>query len=351
MIHQISIGHLIDHHKQLPVFDVRTPAEFAHGHIPRAISLPLFTDEERVQIGTTYKQVGREAAVLLGFDLTGPKWSGFIKQVLAIAHEKSIAVHCWRGGMRSGAMAWALSFYGFEVYVITGGYKAYRHLVHEQFHRVWQFAVVGGMTGSGKTNILRQLQEGGEQVIDLEELARHQGSVYGSMNNLQQPSQEQFENNLAEKLFQTDPDKVTWIEDESITIGKRQIPKPFWRQMQLAVLFDLNIEKEQRVQLLEKEYGRLDKGFLLDATERIRKRVGPEQCKHAIEAINENRMADFISIVLMYYDKAYKKCLAGRRPENIHQVTMKSTDKVLNARTLLHLYQTIKYTKQQNEPR
>ena len=99
----------------VPLADVRTPAEFEHGHIPGAFNLPLFSDEERVSIGTTYKQVGKEAAILLGFDFTGPKWSGFIKQALEMAPEKKIAVHCWRGGMRSGAMAWALDIYGFEV--------------------------------------------------------------------------------------------------------------------------------------------------------------------------------------------------------------------------------------------
>ncbi|WP_431211080.1 rhodanese-like domain-containing protein [Puia sp. P3] len=128
----------------IPVADVRTPAEFGHGHIPGAFNLPLFSNEERVVVGTTYKQKSREAAILLGFDLVGSKWSGFIRTALELAPEKKIAVHCWRGGMRSGAMAWALDMYGFKVYLIEGGYKRYRRWVHDQFERSWNLAVVGG---------------------------------------------------------------------------------------------------------------------------------------------------------------------------------------------------------------
>ena len=184
----------------VPLADVRTPAEFAHGHVPGAFNLPLFSDEERVSIGTTYKQVGKEAAILLGFDLTGPKWSGFIKQALEMAPEKKIAVHCWRGGMRSGAMAWALDIYGFEVYQVEGGYKQYRRWVLDQFEATYALFILGGMTGSGKTRILHELRSLGQQVIDLEELAQHRGSSFGSMNKLVQPTQEQFENNLASEL-------------------------------------------------------------------------------------------------------------------------------------------------------
>lgn len=118
MIEQISIERTSDVQVSVPLIDVRTPAEFAHGHIPGAFNIPLFSNEERVEVGTAYKQQGKDAAVLLGFDITGSKWSGFIKQALEIAPGKKLAVHCWRGGMRSGAMAWALNFYGFKVSVI-----------------------------------------------------------------------------------------------------------------------------------------------------------------------------------------------------------------------------------------
>src|SRR5579863_3083778 len=196
MIKNIAIESFVQLDNSIPVVDVRTPAEFVQGHIVGAYNIPLFSDDERVQVGTTYKLLGREQAILLGFDLTGAKWSGFIKQALEIAPDKKIALHCWRGGMRSGAMAWALNLYGFDVYLLEGGYKKYRRWVLDQFEQKYNLLILGGMTGSGKTQILHQLRGLGQQVIDLEDLAQHQGSSYGTMNKLVQPSQEQFENDL-----------------------------------------------------------------------------------------------------------------------------------------------------------
>jgi tRNA 2-selenouridine synthase len=262
MTQSITISQLLLSNPAIPVLDVRTPAEFAHGHIPGALSLPLFSNEERVQVGTTYKQQGKELAILLGFDLTGAKWSQFIRDALVMAPGKKVCIHCWRGGMRSGAMAWALGLYGFDVQVITGGYKSYRRWAHQQFAKPFEICLIGGMTGSGKTKILHELKNLGEQVIDLEEIAAHQGSVYGSMNKLLQPTQEQFENYLAISLSKIDQRKRLWVEDESINIGRCQIPKPFWNQMQAASLVvDLQLPLDLRVDSLVTEYGSLDKHF------------------------------------------------------------------------------------------
>jgi tRNA 2-selenouridine synthase len=337
MIKSISIIDFISLSGAIPLVDVRTPAEFAQGRIPGAFNIPIFTNEERVNVGTTYKQVGREQAILLGFDLTGNKWSGFIKAALEIAPAKKIAVHCWRGGMRSASMAWAFDLYGFEVYLIQGGYKSYRRWSAEQFGKAYQLNVLGGMTGSGKTKILHQLQANGEQVIDLEELAQHQGSSYGTMNTLVQPTQEQFENNMAFQLQQIDLQKKVWVEDESLTIGKRCIPKPFWEQMRMATLIYLNVPLQQRVDLLVREYGALDQDFLISCTERIWKRLGPEQTKNAILAIRENRMADFISLVLMYYDKTYRTGLNKRNKDSIVTVDIVSTDFAANAAAVVRV--------------
>src|SRR5579863_10296201 len=170
MIKNIAIESFVQLDNSIPVVDVRTPAEFVQGHIVGAYNIPLFSDDERVKVGTTYKQQGREQAILLGFDLTGSKWSGFIKQALQIAPQKKIALHCWRGGMRSAAMAWALDLYGFEVQTIRGGYKSFRHWALRQCRRSYPLSVIGGMTGSGRTRILKRLQTSGEQIIDLEDL-------------------------------------------------------------------------------------------------------------------------------------------------------------------------------------
>ncbi|MDB5022515.1 MAG: mnmH [Mucilaginibacter sp.] len=335
MIKNLAIDRFISLDKTIPVVDVRTPAEFAQGHLVGAYNIALFSNEERVKVGTTYKQQGREPAILLGFDLTGSKWSGFIKQALEIAPGKKIALHCWRGGMRSGAMAWALNLYGFEVYLLEGGYKKYRRWVLDQFEQKYNLLVLGGMTGSGKTLILHQLKNLGEQIIDLEDLAQHQGSSYGSMQRMIQPSQEQFENELAAQLYQANKDKPIWIEDESITIGKRSIPNGLWRQMREANLLNIRIPAAQRIEFLVQEYGRLDKDFLVGCTQRIWKRLGPEQTKNAISAINEGRMADFISLVLVYYDKTYRAGLSKRPAESTYELDCQDTDASKNASPIL----------------
>ncbi|HEY6900183.1 MAG TPA: tRNA 2-selenouridine(34) synthase MnmH [Puia sp.] len=319
----------------IPIADVRTPAEFAQGHIPGAFNLPLFSNEERVQVGTTYKQKSREAAILLGFDLTGPKWSGFIKTALELAPDKKIAVHCWRGGMRSGAMAWALDLYGFQVYLVEGGYKRYRRWVLDQFEKPWPLAVIGGMTGSGKTRLLHHLRTLHEQVIDLEHLAQHQGSSYGSLGHLIQPTQEQFENDLAAQLHQLHPQQRIWIEDESLNIGKRMVPRPFWKSMQHSPLFDIQVPLEVRITSLAKEYGSLNPDFLIECTERIRKRLGPDQTKFATTAIRESRMEDFVRQVLVYYDKTYRTGLQTRAPNLITAVPTPGGNAAHNAELVL----------------
>jgi len=326
----------------VPIVDVRTPAEFAHGHIPGAVNIPLFTNEERVTVGTTYKQQGREAAILLGFDLTGSKWSSFIRQALELAPEKKVAVHCWRGGMRSAAMAWALDLYGFDVSLIQGGYKQYRRWVIKMMEQPWKFRVIGGMTGSGKTAILKQLDKQGEQTVDLEDLAQHQGSTYGTLNRLIQPTQEQFENDLASRLSTLDATRPIWIEDESQNIGRCILAKPFYTRMREAPIFDLQVPVDQRIAALEQEYGSLDRNFLIECTERITKRLGPEQTKNAIIAIREDRIPDFIRQVLVYYDKAYRKGLRFRDTARIIELTLDTHDPLQNTEKLLTAAKSLK---------
>lgn len=335
MIQSITISDFMTMEESIPLADVRTPAEFAQGHVPGATNLPLFSNEERVLVGTTYKQTGREAAILLGFDLTGSKWSGFIKEACIFAPLKKLAVHCWRGGMRSEAMAWALNFYGFDVFLIQGGYKQYRKWVLNQMEEPGYLSVVGGMTGSGKTRILQELRAMEEQVIDLEFLAQHCGSTYGSLNRLKQPSQEQFENNLAAALQRLDRKKRIWLEDESLTIGRCSIPKSLWDRMQSATLYFVEVPLEDRVHALVEEYGSLDKEFLVFCTDRIRKRLGPEQTKKAITAIHENRMEDFVRWVLVYYDKTYQTGITNRSGKHICRIPAPGDNPIENASLIL----------------
>ena len=179
MVHVVSIDTFLQ--MTSPILDVRSPGEFDHAHIPTALSFPLFDNDERAQVGTCYKQQSRDEAVELGLELVGPKLAMFVATAKTLSPERDVRVHCWRGGMRSGSMAWLLETAGFSVTTLTGGYKAFRHWVRETLAIPKPIISLGGMTGTGKTAILFALAEQGEQVLDLEGLAHHRGSSYGAL--------------------------------------------------------------------------------------------------------------------------------------------------------------------------
>lgn len=313
----LDLSQFLEVAKNRVIIDVRTPLEFEQGHIPGALNLPIFTNEQRVLVGTMYKQQSREAAILLGFELVGGKWAGFIRQAEHLAPNKKILVHCWRGGMRSGAMAWAFNLYGFEVATLKGGYKAFRRGAIDSFSKTYPFKILSGSTGSAKTEILQEMALKGGQIIDLEGLAQHQGSSFGSMGTLIQPSQEQFENLFGAELQKMDLSKTIWLEDESVMIGKRVIPKPIWEQMRQAPVIKIEVPKRDRIEFLNAKYGVLDPEFLKFAVLGIAKRLGPLETKFTLQAIDEGRMTDFIDKVLVYYDKAYLKGLEKRKVETV----------------------------------
>ena len=335
MVKQLPLSEFLEKAKTTVVVDVRTPLEFQQGHIPGAFNIPIFSNEERVIVGTTYKQEGKQPAILLGFELTGPKWAEFIKEAERLAPDKKIMVHCWRGGMRSGAMAWAFDLYGFEVYTLKGGYKTFRRSGIDAFSNNYPFVVLSGSTGCAKTKTLKELKILGEQVIDLEDLAQHQGSSFGSMGTMTQPSQEQFENLLGIALQNIDPTKRVWVEDESVTIGKRVIPKPIWDQMRKSEIIRIETPKEGRIDFLNEGYGNLDKDFLKESVLRITKRLGPLETKLTLAAIDEGRMKDFIRQVLVYYDKTYLKGLHNREILNMRVINLEKINPKENAKAIL----------------
>jgi tRNA 2-selenouridine synthase len=214
-VEKIDIEQFLELAKHHPVFDVRSPGEYNHAHIPGAISLPLFSDEERKIVGTAYKQESRQQAIKTGLDFFGPKMRKMVEDVESIVGSREsvvvnsqlpthdsrlILVHCWRGGMRSAAVAWLLDLYGFKVYTLIGGYKKFRNHVLDTFQFPFRFNILGGFTGSGKTELLKSLEEKGEKVIDLEGIAQHKGSAFGNIGMPEQPSQEMFENLLAQEV-------------------------------------------------------------------------------------------------------------------------------------------------------
>jgi len=291
---------------QLPLLDVRTPAEFERGHIPGAINLPLFSNDERVIIGTLYKKEGRDAAVEKGLELVGPKLATFVRKAKEIAIDKEIMLHCWRGGMRSGSMAWLFQTAGLRPKVLTGGYKAYRQQVHHDFSaRKLNLVVLGGATGSGKTLILHAMQAQGHQIIDLEQLANHKGSSFGAIGEDPQPATEHFENLLHQRILSLDPNQKIWVENESRGIGTVYIPEGFWMQMQAAPLINITIPKENRLDILTQMYVGKDPSLLIPAFERIRKKLGGLKLKQAIEHLQTGDYRSAADIALTYYDKAY----------------------------------------------
>ncbi|MBD1398601.1 tRNA 2-selenouridine(34) synthase MnmH [Pontibacter sp. JH31] len=313
MINNITIEEFLQKAKQLPVLDARAPKEYAIGHIPQALSFPIFSDEERARIGTAYKQQGHDPAVLIGLDLFGPQMSGFVREAEKLVPNKELLVHCWRGGMRSSAMAWLLDFAGFEVYLLRGGYKAYRHFMQEQFDKPRPLLILSGFTGSGKTDLLPYLQQQGQQCIDLEGIASHKGSSFGSIGMEPQPSTEHFENLLGMELLKLEEHEPLWLEDESISIGRVQMPKPLFDRMQASTSIVLEVPKQLRIQKLAEEYCRTDPAILEAAILRIKKRLGGLATKEALEAIAAGDMEKMVDIALTYYDKAYTYELAKKK--------------------------------------
>lgn len=299
-----------------PVIDVRSPGEFLQGHIPGAFNLPLFTDEERAIVGTEYSKQGKEAALLKGLDFIGTKLTGFVQAARKFADNDEILVHCWRGGMRSEAMAWLLGFAGFKVSILQGGYKAYRRFVHSVFASGPELQVLGGMTGSGKTEMLAELEVKGHQIIDLEKLAQHKGSAFGALGQSGQPTQEQFENDLASVWMRLNPDKPVWIEDESRNIGKVLIPELLFEKMSKAQLIYLDVPFEERVNKLTGEYGGYGESLIL-ILEKIRKRAGGDLVNDAIRQLQNDEIHDAVSLVLNYYDKTYRYGLSKRNESQI----------------------------------
>jgi len=294
------------------LLDVRSPAEYDHAHIPGAISFPLFSNEERAQVGTCYKQRGRDLAVELGLQIVGPKLASFVQHAKQLTRDRLLRIHCWRGGMRSGSMAWLMETAGFQVAVLDKGYKGFRQWVRETLAVEKNILTLGGMTGSGKTAVLHELANQGEQILDLEALANHRGSSYGALGLPPQPSTEQFENLIAMEWAKLDSIHPIWIEAESRMIGTCRVPDEIFRPLQQAPILQLERSRPERIANLMQVYGSANQVDLIKATERIARRIGGQHAKVAIEQIQHNHLESAIALVLDYYDKTYQYDLQKR---------------------------------------
>ena len=330
-VQKINITNFLELSVTIPVVDVRSPSEYNMGHIPGAVNIPLFDDKEREAVGTKYKKEGRLPAILEGLKHIGPVLKSKLEKALKIAKEGKLLVHCWRGGMRSEAMAWLFSMGDIEVCLLEGGYKSYRHYVMESLSVKRKMIVLGGMTGSSKTHILGYLNFHGEQVLDLERLANHKGSAFGALGQLPQPTTEQFANNLFTEWKQLKNELPFWVEDESRNIGSVFMPDTFYMNMQDTVAIVLVMDINTRLPRLLEEYSSYSQELLKASVLKISKRLGGDKTRDAINAVEAGDFARAIEIVLFYYDKAYLFGLNKKKDKNIIYVNTDTDDVEVNA--------------------
>ncbi len=323
--------------KQNGIFlDTRSTGEYTKAHIPGAFSLPLLDDEHRAIVGTIYKQKGREAAVLKGFELVGPLFHEKISKAIELAQGREIFVYCWRGGMRSNIMSWLLQMSGLKTTLLKGGYKSFRHWVLNQFEIPRKLVVLGGRTGSGKTEMLKNLQLVGEQVIDLESIANHRGSAFGHLGLGRQPSQEYFENMLAIALEQIDPNENLWLENESRTIGGIRLPNTIYDAIRSTTVVEMNVPLEVRQQRIWDEYGVFPTADLIDRTNQITRKLGGQHAKAGIEALEQGDHMTWLKILLVYYDKNYQHGNETKDAGKILPVSIDWTDPDVEVRKVLN---------------
>lgn len=323
--------------KNFPVIDVRTPSEFAKGHIPDATNIPLFNDHDHAVVGTAYKHQGRQVAILSGLEIVGPNLRALAERLADCAVDNTLLIHCWRGGMRSQSVAWLASLNGYETYTLTGGYKGFRQLILDALSAPVNLVVLGGASGSGKTAILHELEGMGQQVVDLEGLALHRGSAFGSIGLLPQPTQQLFENQLGMQWQRLDPIGAVWIENESRQLGTLRLPEPTKHQMEQAPILVLDMPFELRVERLVIEYGAYSALSLEKSIRQIGKRLGGLYMQQALNALAGGDLRTCCALLLShYYDKTYNRFLARKDSDQIYHLRLDSLDAAQNAKTIMN---------------
>ena len=308
-----------------PIVDVRSPSEFSQGHWPGAINIPLFSDIERQAIGKIYKRESRLKAILIGLKFTLPNTPKLLEIIQKTftnqkGRDNSLRIYCWRGGMRSASFAWLARTIGIKTYLLKGGYKCYRRWVLSQFEADLPIRLIGGKTGTGKTDLLNHINQENIHVIDLEGIANHRGSTFGSLGMEIQPSTQQFENILAESIdeFQNRKSTEIWIEAESSNLGKCRIPNGLFEKMKNAPIVEIIKTKKERMDNLVNLYSKNSQNDLKDAVNRISKRLGPKRTKEALVAIEKKDWSKACEAMLDYYDRCYEYEL--KKAKNIHSI-------------------------------
>ncbi|WP_415795148.1 tRNA 2-selenouridine(34) synthase MnmH [Comamonas aquatilis] len=305
-----------ERHQFETLIDARTPAEFELDHIPGAINCPALSNEERVQIGTIYKQVSPFEAKRLGAAMVAANLARHLRETFSDkpANWKPL-VYCWRGGLRSGSMVTWLRLVGWDAQQLAGGYKAFRGHVISQLDSLvpqlqLQLRVLCGATGSAKTRVLHALAEHGEQVLDLEGYASHKGSLLGNLPGIEQPSQKRFETLLSEQLERFDPSRPVYLEGESAKIGRLGVPLVLVEHMRKAAVIDVRATTEARLSYLLRDYAYLgdDPQALAQKLGWLKELQGNETVSRwQAWALEKNLAPLFEELMLRHYDPHYER--------------------------------------------
>jgi len=310
MFRDIAVEDLMNQQQDTPntIIDVRSPKEFNEATIPGSVNIPVFSNEERVEVGTIYKQVGQEAAKEKGLEIFSNKLPEFIAAFKTIDTPKT--VFCWRGGMRSKTAATVLDLMGVEVARLSGGIRAYRNWVMEQLENLDfppDLYVLNGCTGTGKTIILQKLADMGYPMIDLEGLAGHRGSIFGQIG-LNPRNQRTFDAALIHKIKAFKQAPVVFVEGESKRIGRAEIPDAFYNKMKNGMHFFIELPIEERVNIILEEYTpeKYPEKFM-EAFRLIKKRIHIPIAKQIEEDLNTGDFANAVKLLLeYYYDPRYE---------------------------------------------
>lgn len=298
------------------IIDVRAPAEFAEDHLPGAINLPVLSDAERAEVGTLYTQDSPFRARKIGGALVAQNTAHHLQTALADKPGSwQPLVYCWRGGQRSGAFATILDQVGWRVHLLKGGYRSYRRQIVQHLYDAalpHRLMLIDGGTGTAKTALLQQLAEAGAQMLDLEALAVHRGSLFGHLNN-PQPSQKMFETRLASALTPLDPTRITFVEAESSKIGERMIPPALWAAMAAAPRIRLTAPLSARADFLSSAYSDLtdEPGQLTQVINKLRPYHAATQIAQWHESIETGDWQHLAAgLIADHYDPRYAKAAA-----------------------------------------
>ncbi len=294
------------------LIDVRSESEHAEATIPGALSMPILRDNERAAVGTTYKQMGVEDAMFLGVNIVSPRVPEMVKEYQELARGGPVVVFCWRGGMRSKSVASVLEAAGIPVYRLVGGYKAYRRYVNEYLncplsHKV---AVIHGLTGVGKTEVLHELRQISAPAVDLEGLANNRGSVFGQIGLAPQPSQKMFEALLVRDLAFWEPARYIIVECESKRIGRIFLPAVLAEAMRAGIRILAYCSIETRIERIKRIYGgdcKENTEGLKAAVMSLAQRVGKKKVTELCQFIECGQLDEVVRYLLInYYDPLYK---------------------------------------------